>query len=250
VFTVGGAVAGLVVSKEYAWVGGLFLLTGLCALTAFAYQKHKDLLRAKKEHQAEKRRIEEDVRNERTRAENAERRLREVPSDILLRLEATIRAHAFAELAEVLGRHADYVARMTRLAEALTRPITLRTFVKRAGMLFVDAKLDPDPIGRLRQDDPFLLEFKNPGGLTTASALLQVHQLEAAKELVWFRVGPSSGEEIARVDALAEKQEVPAKGYTARPVCDPTRYAGANLDGAAPLIRDLTDEITRLRSQA
>jgi len=246
VFTVGGAAASLWVGKEYAWIGALVLLTGVIALTAFAFQKHKDLKQAQEEHQAATSRLETELRALRERAEIAERRLNEVPANILVQLEATIRAHEFQALADVLGSHADYVARMTNLAGTVARPITLRTFVKRAGRLFVEAKLDPAALSQLRQDDPFRLEFKSPSGLVTPSALLHVHQLDPSKELVWFHVAYPGGE-MAQIDALAEKQEVPGKGYTARPLCDPSRYANLDLTGVAAIIRTLTDEIAQLR---
>lgn len=246
-FTVAGTVFALAVSGAYAWIGALGAAAGLFALTAFAYQRHKELADAETRHAAEVDRLEKEAKTARQTAEQAERKLNEVPANLLLQLQTTIRSYAFAELAAALGKHVDYSARMVELTQAVTRPITLRTFVKRGDVLYVDAKLTSAAIDCLRLDDPFLLEFKNPGGLVTASAGLRVHQLDPAKELIWFRVVRYSGEEMEHIDALAEKQDVPGKGYTARPVSDTTRDAKWNLADMAAIVRALTDDLTRLR---
>jgi hypothetical protein len=246
-FTIGGTVFGLWAGGALAWVGALCAAAGLCALTALAYQRHRELESAERRHAAEIDRLERNVQTARERAEQAERKLNEVPADILLQIEATIRGYAFADLAAVLSRHADYVARMVELAKETSRPIAPRTFAKRAGQLYVEAKMPSAAISCLRDDDPFLLEFKGASGLVTASAVLRVHQLDAPKELVWFRVASYSGDEMAHVEALAEKQEVPGKGYTARPVADPARYLNRNLGDLATVIRTLVEELTRFR---
>jgi hypothetical protein len=67
------------------------------------------------------------------------------------------------------------------------------------------------------------------------------------KELVWFRVASYTGDEMAHMDALAEKQAVPGKGYFARPICDLTRYPTAGLSNILDIIRTLTDEVRRYR---
>jgi hypothetical protein len=187
VFTVGGAGLSLGLGKEYAWIGVLCVVAGLIALMGFAYQKHRDLRQAQEAHRAITRQLEAEIRAARERAENAERRLNEIPADILLRLEATIQSNAFDQLAAALGKHADYVARMVEMARILTRPIALRTFVRRAGTLYVDARLDATAIGQLRQDDPYLLEFKNPSGLVTASAVLRCINWRRRRSLSGFR---------------------------------------------------------------
>jgi hypothetical protein len=246
-FTVGGTVFGLAVSGAYAWIGALCAVAGLLALTALAYERHRDLREAERRHAADLNRLERDVRTAQERAEQAERRLNEIPADILRQLQQVVRQYAFADLATTLADHADYVARMVNLQQALGKPITLRTFVKRGGGLYVDARMVQPSMAYLRQDDPFLLEFKNPGGLVTASALLRIHQLDGAKELIWFRVIEYAGEEMAHLDALADKQEVSGKGYSARPICDVSQYASVNLADIADFIRRLADEVVRNR---
>jgi hypothetical protein len=158
-----------------------------------------------------------------------------------------IQKHAFDELTEVLAKHAEYVERIAGMTQAHAKPVTLRTFAKRAGGLYVEAKLNSDAMQHLRQDDPFLLDFKDANALVTGSALLQVHQIDPAKEVVWFRVQNFVGNEMEHIDALAEKQEVSAKGYTARPICDLTRYADMDLSNLSTAIRTMTNELLRLR---
>jgi predicted outer membrane lipoprotein len=229
VFTVGGGVITLGLGGAYSWIGGLFLLAGLGTLTALAYEQFQ------KRQAAEK------------RAERAERRLQEIPADVFIRLEAVIQRCSFQELAAVLAGYADYVGRMTSLSNEVAKPIALRTFAKRAGDLYVEAKLNAQAIANLRQDDPFVLDFKNISGLVTASALIRVHQLDPGKEIVWFRVEGRSGDELEHIDALAEKQVVQGKGYTVRPVCDVTRFSTVNLANMGEVLRALADEVLRHR---
>jgi hypothetical protein len=148
---------------------------------------------------------------------------------------------------EAIAAHAECVQRMAAFAQAQVKPLTLRTFVKRASGLYAEAKLSADAMEHLRQDDPFLLEFRDPNALVTRSALLRVHQLEPTKEIAWFRVQAFVGAEMEHLDALAERQEVPGKGYTARPVCDLTQYAGLDLTNLGRAVRILMIEAHRLQ---
>jgi hypothetical protein len=247
IFTVGGAVASLWVGQEYFWITGLCLLVGLGALTVFAYEQWQLRLKAEVDHKANETQFELDLRTARDRAGQAEQKLNAIPADVLLELRATIQRYSLQDLAAFLGDYADYVARMKEFVNVVTRPIALRTFVKRAGELYVDAKLTAQAIGHLRQDDPFLLEFKSTAGLVTASAEIRVHQTDAGKELVWFRIAQRRGDELEQIDALAEKQEVAGKGYTTRPVCDVARYASVNMANAVPALQALIEEAMRLR---
>ena len=249
IFTVGGSVASLAIGGAWAWVGGLCLLVGAATLTTFAYEQWSLRRRETEERETAAQRFADALRDAHGRAEQAERKLKEVPADLLLRLERAVQRYSFHELASFLGDYADYVARMKDLSGTVTKTIALRTFAKRAGDLYVDAKLSAEALAHLRQDDPFLLDFKDTSGLVTASALLRVHQMDAAKELVWFRIDIRSGEELEHIDALAEKQEVPGKGYTARPVCDVLRYSSFNLGTMGALLRVLSEEALRLRGQ-
>lgn len=96
----------------------------------------------------------------------------------------------------------------------------------------------------LRQDDPFVLEFKDANSLLTRRAYLRVHQLEQRKEILWFKVLDSfTSDEMAHVDALAEKQDVPAKGYAARPICDANRYASLDVANMITVLRLLIQDM-------
>jgi hypothetical protein len=245
VFTVGGAVASLWIGKEYGWIGALCSLIGLISLTTFAYQMHRQLGEAETRYGAEKAQLEADRQAARERADQAERNLNEVPAELLLQLHATIQAHSFEDLARRLERHADYVERMTKVSQVVGKPISIRTFAKRAGMLHVEGKAEQNAIQHLRQDDPFFLEFKDANALVTKSARLRVHQLDQRKEIVWFRVVAFLADEMAQMDALADKQDVPGKNYSARPVCDLRQYASLDLASATAVLRLLTADLTQ-----
>ncbi len=249
VFTVGGAIAALIVGKEYWWIAGLVIVAGLLALMAFAYQKHREKVDAEYDHQAEVQQLMTERDQAKQASEEAARKLNELPSEILLRLQATIQANSFVDLASILADYASYLERISTLMQTATKPISVRTFFKRAGILYGDARMNAEAMKYLRQSDPFVLEFKDPNSLLiTRSARLQVHQLDPTKEVVWFRVDQIIGDEMAHLDALAGKQEVPAKGYLVRPMCDPERYSRVNLVGAADLIRLMVEEIARERN--
>src|SRR5438552_3606377 len=123
-FTVAGTVFALSVSGAYAWIGALVAGTGLCALTALAYQRHRQLGQAEERHAADRGRLEGELRIAQEQVEQAERKLNEVPLGLLLRLEATVRRHGFEDLAASLSRHASYVERMVALDQAQARSIT------------------------------------------------------------------------------------------------------------------------------
>jgi hypothetical protein len=247
VFTVGGAVASLTGSREYAWIAGLVVVVGLAALTVFAYQTHRERVAAEQRHAVEKERLEAEARDAGRRADEAGRRLTGVSADILARIEAIMEGHAFHSLAAVLIGHAEYIGRMVGLRQMLDRPIAVRTFVKRAGVLYAETKLGGDAVARIRHDDPFFLEFKDANALQTRSAFIRVHQFDVAKDIVWFRVEYAFSDEIDRIDALAEKQVVKANGYTARPACDPEAYAKLNWADVTAAIRRLIDDVAQNR---
>jgi hypothetical protein len=247
-FTVGGAIASLWVAKEYAWIGALVALTGLIGLTVFAYQKHCDLVDAERGHKLDLDRLSNELRVAESRAAQAERKLAEVPADILIRLQGTIHAFAHRELSGLLVDYSGYVSRMQAFVRACPKPVTLKAFVKRDEGLYAVAGLSSVAIKCLQKDDAFRLEFKDVNALRTASARVLVHQLDADKEQVWFRVDKSLGDEMADLDALASKQDVPAKGYFVRPVCDLDRYANLDPAGVADLVRTMVEELFRERN--
>ena len=58
VFTVGGVIVALYITKEFSWIAWLFVIGGFLALAAFAYQKHRDLHEVDTQHKATVRRLE------------------------------------------------------------------------------------------------------------------------------------------------------------------------------------------------
>jgi hypothetical protein len=250
VFTVGGAAISLGVGGQFAWIGALCVVTGLLALMTFAHQKHQELRQAQERQEAAKQQYETALRAAVERAEQAERKLNEVSREILLQLQATVEGQSFANQAALVAEFATYVKRMCAFEQASGRPLTLKVFVKRAGKLYTNAKLSADAMTPLREEDRFLMEFKNPSGLFTPSAVLEVWQLEPVKETIWLRVTEYRSDELKSIEVLADRQEVQAKGYTARPLCDLALYTSLNLTDAEAAIRVLTGEFLQLREKA
>ncbi len=243
-FTVAGTVFGLWTSQAYAWLGALCAVTGLFTLTALAYQRQRELSELEGRRVAQMGRLERDLQTARDQAERAERKLNELPANTLLRIEEVITANAFPQWVAWLVRHAEYVERMIRFAQASHRPMSLRTFVKQSGGLFAVARAEGAAVALLRDGDPFLLTHESARGLTTDSAQLVVHQRDEGEGLVWFRIEVFLGEEMPHLDALASTKDVAGlTGYSVRPLCSVERYTNLNLSSAAELIRRLADEI-------
>src|SRR5262249_55116617 len=152
--------------------------TGLLALTAYAWQQHTQRETAVARHADERNRWENELRASNERREQAERKLKEVPANILLELQAVIEPHSAIALTAQLSEYAEYVGRMIQFTEVQPKPVALRTFAKRGGDLYVVGKLGPQAQDLLREDAAFILEFKDANALVTPSALLRVHQFE------------------------------------------------------------------------
>jgi hypothetical protein len=245
VFTIGGTIASLAMGREFAWIGVLFVIAGLLAFFTFALQKHRHLLEAQQNHREEVSNLKEDINIAMHRAAEAERRLNAIPADLLKGLHETVRSHSFVEVARLLADYARYIKRMRKLVEAEEMPIRLKSFVKRDGILYAVAGLKKEFLAHLEDDDFFVLEFKDGNGLVTRSAHLFVHQRDPTKEVVWFRVDRFLGDEMAHVDALADKQDVPAKGYFARVDADLTQYANFGSVEIVELLRRLASDVAR-----
>lgn len=94
-FTIGGTLFGFLAGGAYAWMGASVALAGLLAVTAFAYQLHGELREAESRHTIALNGLESELRAARDRTEQAERKLQEVPADILLRLQDFFAANSF-----------------------------------------------------------------------------------------------------------------------------------------------------------
>jgi hypothetical protein len=176
-FTVVGTVFGLAMSDAYSWIGALVAASGLLALTALAFERQKELHAAMDRHTAEIQQHRLDLAKAQECAEQAERKLNEVSTDMILRIQEGLAANSFTQCVSFLLRHTDYVERMVRFAnQTATRPLSLRTFVSQSGNLYAVARIEAAAINTLKDGDPFVLTQKDPKGLLTDSARLVVHQ--------------------------------------------------------------------------
>lgn len=248
-FTVGGTLFGFLAGGAYVWIGALVALAGLSAVTAFAYQLHRELREAENRHTAALNRLESELRTARERTEQAERKLHEVPADILLRLQDFFAANSFHQWVNYLLRHAEYVERMVRFTEqTATRPPSLRAFVSQSGSLYAVARIEEAAIRSLKDGDPFILTHKDAKGLFTDSARLVVHQRNEADGAVWFRVDAFLSDEMEHLGALAAKKDVAGlTGYSIRPACGVQNFASVNLANASEIVRALAEEIAQSR---
>jgi hypothetical protein len=249
VFTVGGAVASLWIGKEYAWIGVLLFLAGLTALTAFAYQKHRDLQQAQQEHQARTSQWEADLRAARERAEQAERRLNEVPLDLVNRLQEMLASYTFEEAVRLLAEQAEFVARMQRFSQAVGRPLNLRIFIRQGGQLHAIAKAPSAALEHLRVGDRFRLLYRSASGLETMSAWVEVSQpVNLTQETAAFRFVRFLEEEMGHIDQLARSRDVRSMaGYSLVPDCDPGRYPDLDLSLIRQVLQRLALEIAQRR---
>jgi hypothetical protein len=192
VFTVGGAIASLWIGNEFRWIGGLFLLTGILAVTGHSYAVYREVQTVR----GERDRLVEELRV-------AERKLNEVPLTMLAELQAFIAAQSLGEMAARLIDHADYVFRMRQFEAGLNRRIELRSFVRQGGLFFAVAKVPPQALALLHREDRFIL-VRDVDGLKTDAALLEVNQRpDSNGETLHLRVIRELSEEITHLEALA-----------------------------------------------
>jgi hypothetical protein len=244
-FTVAGTTFGLLVVQAYAWIGALVALAGLCAVTGFAYERYTELRKAEGRHAAETGRLERDLQTAREHAEQAERKLNEVPLTILTRLQATIAAYSSDQLGRLLNRHAEFVGRMQRFLRDAPKRLNFRTFTKQTGSLYAVAKGPPEALAHLRVGDPFLLLHVGTDGLETQAARIAVHQPpESGKDIVMFRIVASLSEEIGHIERLAESRDVAGmKGYRLTPACSVEGYPDVDLGALADFVNLLLEDL-------
>jgi hypothetical protein len=248
-FTVAGTVTGLAWGGAFAWIGAMVAASGLLALTGLALDRHKELQAAvarqkmkDQEHATELRKVQE-------QAEHAERRLNEIPADIVLRLQEMLAGNSFRQWVTYLLRHAKYVERMVGFFNITgSRPPSLRTFVNQGGNLYAVGRVDATAINSLKDGDPLILSHKDAKGLLTDSARLVVHQRNEAEGTVCFRIEAYLSDEMPHLDALAAKKDIAGlTGYSLRPTCVVQNYANVNLVNASNVIGLLADEIALSR---
>jgi hypothetical protein len=232
VFTVGAAIIGLALTTEnwWLWASLLIAVAAVASSAFFAYQTHQ---------KAEDLRAE--VAREHALRETAERKLNEVPSEMLAVLQRTVAAYAVHELARVLRDRLAYIRRMLDFTEATTKQLSLRKFVRQGGSLYVIAKAEAGAASHVRPADPFVLVRQSPDGLETPCAMLRVHQPpDVEKGVLYFEIVESLSDEIAHVERLAESVDVPKlKGYSVRIACDLEGYEGVDLRNSEAAITRL-----------
>jgi hypothetical protein len=231
-FTIAGAVATLWIG----WLGMLIAFVGIASAMGFAHQKHVEKLAVEKESE----RI-------RTLLEDAERKISELPLETMLRIQQIIAASSLRQLMDEVVRYAEYVVRMVRFMES-GRTLNLRTFTMRAGTLYAVSRVERTAIALLKDGDPLILTVKDSSGLVTDSAHIVVHQVDEKSGSVWFQVRTYLGDEMAHLEALAEKKDVAGlTGYSLRPLCAVERFAGFNVEDAAGFIYALAAEIIQIK---
>ncbi len=251
VFTIGGTIVSLIIVREYWWISLLFVAASYVALGTFAYRRHRELDQAQAEHRREQDRLRAERQEAVQRAQEAERKLNEVPANILAELQRIIGAHSFKELAGMLVRQADFVERMTSFTRASPKPISLRTFTKQGGGLYALAKVEAEAAAHVRIGDSFLLIRRAANGLETTSARLLVHQLpEPGKDVLMFRIVDYLSDELGHIDRLAQGGDVEGmKGYRVRVACDVARYGRLDMHNLAETIEGLANEIGQFRGR-
>jgi len=245
VFTIAGTIVALVLVREYWWVSVLIVMAVYLASGRYAYAKHRGLQKAEQRHHAEIEAVRLEARAASDRVKEVERRLAEVPSDILQELQAVIRAHSHAELARVLLARADFIGRMRGFTSSSAKPINLRTFTRQGDKLYAVAKADSTALSFLRVGDPFLLVRRSADGLETPSARLVVHQApEAGKEVVMFEIADYLSDEMEHLDSLAHSGDAKGiRGYAILFACDLAAYEGVDFQHFAVAIARLVDEL-------
>ncbi len=236
VFTVGGAAGGFVLGEGYSWIGWLAVLTGLLALTGHSYSTHRRC----RDLEAENARATVQLRE-------AERKLNEVPLDILNRIRELVKPQSLAEAAAQLAAHADYVLRMRRFVAA-AGDVHLRTFSQRDGVVFATAKIPTEALSPLREKDVFIL-VRTADGLRTDCAVMAVHQTpDPAHGVVHFRLTQLLSDDVRAIETLAAAREVTGlTGYTLRPVCDAGWYAALDSTTIPEAITRLAEGLDRER---
>lgn len=249
VFTVVGTIVALGLAREYWWISVLVVLAVFAASASFAFWKHRELEQERHRHREEVKRFSDEHQQMTRRLQDSERKLNDVPYEILINLQRVIAGHSFAEATRILAEYADLIGRMTRFAAALSRPINLRAFVRQAGDLYAIAKVASQALEHVRVGDPFLLVKRSTGGLETHSARLIVHQApDLAKEIAMFRIGDYLSDEMGHIDKLAQSSDIEGmKGYTIRVACDLSQYEGVDVQGMAKALSQLVQDVARNR---
>ena len=249
-FTVFGAIVGLVIAHEYAWIGAM-LAVGLL-LPAFAYARwaHAQLDSLDKAHAVKAAEYQDTLNKEKQLREATERQLNALPAEAMSQLLAIVAEGVRDELLASIRQQAEFVSRLKAHKLALVKPLTIRQFVLLHDVLYVLARGSADALRHLRTDDPFLLLRRNESGVEVVAANLLVHQpVEADGDVVTFRVAAVLTDDVTHLTRLAGASPVEGlKGYIVVPALDTTTIPDLKFDEVAQAIPHLAAGLKRSRS--
>lgn len=117
-FSVGGVLVSPFLDKQYPWVGTLVALGLLIPLGTHSWWVHKRVGEAEKKHQDSLGALRQQLAEEATRREQAERQVAEVPADIVARLVGLLTDGVVSEVVRGLRERAALVGRLRRFAAA------------------------------------------------------------------------------------------------------------------------------------
>jgi hypothetical protein len=224
VFTVLAAIVALVLAKEHWYIQVLVVVANALGCGAYAYARFCSETQAKAGHQVERDRHVGECQSLNQKLQDAERKLNEVPLGILSNLSRLIESGMFANLGRTLVECAKVMARHKEFLRLESKPLPLKTFVRRGDQLYaVVAKASPDALNHLRVGDPFvLLVTKDPSGVESIVARLQVHQLQNLKPGgAVFTILVPIPSELEPLATLAIQGDVSGlKGYSVKPGYD------------------------------
>ena len=208
IFTIFGAAGSFVLGQATAWIGWLVLATGVVAITAHTLACHR--LR---------RELEQEKANLAAQLREAERKLNEVPLDLVNRIHELVAPRSVTDIAARLAAHADTVIRMSQFAASVTGAIQLRTFTMRDNCLYAIAKVAEKVMSHLREEDVFILVHAAEG-LRTDCAIMIVHQRPDPKHgVVYLRVMKALSDDVRTLEQLTATRNVSGlTGYTLRTV--------------------------------
>lgn len=249
VFGTLGAVAGLAVSKEYAWIGIVMAFSGLIPLGTHSWWVHRRLEEVERKHLEEKKIQESSLQVETGRREDAERKLSEIPAEAMSRLALLVSEGVAQELLSFLRLQAERIGRMKSFQSALEKPLSVRSFQRLQGELYVLAKGPVDALVCARPEDPFLLIRQNEAGIEVPAARMVVHQpIKTGDDVITLRVVTPLGDDIHHLTELANHFTVEGmKGYSVILAIEIDKLPDIDFSSIASAIPYLTTDLLRNR---
>lgn len=247
-FTVGAAIVGLVLAREHWWISILIVIAVVAASGLFAFRKHSNRQRDAEEFERLKHQLEDQLESAIRDRRDAERKLNEIPYELLMQLQQAIASHGHGELGQLLMRHADFVSMMKQFDQTTTRPISLRTFVHRSGQLYAVAKVKAPALDFVRTGDPFVLFKKTAAGLETPSAYLTVNQPpDPNKETIFFRIVEYISDEMEDIERLTQKSDIDGlKGYLIKLAINIADYEEFDAEAFIRIMQRMVEDAARL----